>query len=186
VTEPGKGLATVGLAALQATSNPAEVGHCAVCSRELIRTAVDCWHPAGALAGGPACPPEFTGPVVYGVMFGLGPGRPGRAYWRPGPAPRPEPVDADAVPKAERATLEVRFSDGTVSRLTYVPEDGGTLDLDVTVSVTPPDGLPGGFLTRSEDQVAVHEIVVKDAATWTHERLTPAMLRAERAGVQGA
>ena len=66
----------------------AEVGTCALCGQEMIRTADDCWHPWDVKV---ACPPE-PGPMMESkenslawmdfYNKGLRPGRPGREHFR--------------------------------------------------------------------------------------------------------
>lgn len=82
-TPPANSTPTVGMAALRATENTAEVGHCKHCGQELIRTATDCWHPHSVPV---ICPPEVAteeNPVIH-VEWGDGFGRPGRDAWLPG------------------------------------------------------------------------------------------------------
>lgn len=63
-----------------ATTYGAELGRCVECGQELVLTADDCWHPFTVKR---ACPPEvWTGGVWRGVVWGEGPGRPGRDKWR--------------------------------------------------------------------------------------------------------
>lgn len=56
-----------------------EVGVCALCGQQLLRTADDCWHPWTAAT---ACPPE---PPLHKWPAGFRSGRPGRDNWRPRP-----------------------------------------------------------------------------------------------------
>lgn len=78
----------------------AEVGHCALCGQELIRTADDCWHPHSVPK---ACPeqPQGMRELIDWFQAGNRTGRPGREHWRPGPArpvfPFPVVVD-DRLP----------------------------------------------------------------------------------------
>jgi hypothetical protein len=68
-------------------SEEVEVGTCALCGQEMIRTADDCWHPYDVAT---ACPPE-PGPMTESrenfnawqefYASGLRPGRPGREHF---------------------------------------------------------------------------------------------------------
>ena len=65
----------------QVPADPVEVGVCALCGQELIRTADDCWHPWDVAR---ACPPEPRGPAALSDWYAAGnrTGRPGREHWR--------------------------------------------------------------------------------------------------------
>lgn len=61
-----------------------EVGVCALCGQELLRTTTDCWHPWTVER---ACPPE---PPLHQWPAGFRSGRPGRDQWRHRPIPTEE------------------------------------------------------------------------------------------------
>lgn len=65
-----------------------EVGVCALCGQQLLRTADDCWHPHSETAR--ACPPE---PPLLERPPGFRGGRPGREHWRPRPSPTALPEE---------------------------------------------------------------------------------------------
>lgn len=187
-------------AMIEQTSNAAEVGHCATCGQELIRTASDCWHPHSVAT---ACPPEVKLDEMSVVEWGDGFGRPGRDQWREGAPPPREPspeedAEADArwallsaplftvaqlaaageVPKILDATLEVRMSDGSVSRIRYIPPEQETLTVDLSLGDVPEQEVSAQVLHRlasRSDRSPEHRITISGVLVAEHEHLVRAV-----------
>jgi len=175
-----------GIAALKASANEGEVGHCDLCKQEMIRTPNDCWHPVGTVF---PCPPE---PAYEGnereYLAWLDAGnvsrRPGREHFVPGPA-SPEDVvqlalaaahkrarEAGVVSNVVEAFLEVRSADGSLTRIRFTPEDGQSLKVEVEATGHTPQGLRASHeLVRSGEVRIDHEVRIRGAELVEHEHL---------------
>jgi len=74
----------------------AEVGTCALCGQEMVRTIGDCYHPWNVKT---ACPPEPPGRIFW--PKDVFPGRPGREFF----------VSAEDIPAVEERSKPLRWVD---------------------------------------------------------------------------
>lgn len=166
-------------AALRDSANPAELGHCALCQQEMLRTANDCWHPYGVPV---ACPPEVNDRGIVGAAFG-GFGRPGREHWLPGP---PEPAPPSLIrPKVTKVTVEVELADGGRSRMTFLadlPDREPDSESGIELAVDTEYHREGDFLnpTRISSIRYTHRLTIEKSPAWTRENIPASPAESQR------